>query len=302
MLRSQCEENNETMQDVLGQFLELNIIKDEDEKGETKEHDTNSSSHFKIMSTGIPVITFDLAIKQQVVEECLEARHVGLTCICLSNNLDDKLLLVCLTTEFKIFVFQTKKEDDIEMLKIIFHQLKDDLAFYVLQGQHVSSSLKRRGIILDNNVIDLTTFDLFYRMREMAVCGSSPQPEVFSMNYLVDNAGLSIRKRVELASFWLGVNLDVCSQEEKFAMKEERPFNELAKMGIRNHAALTRAIGLEIQRRFDKMLDMETNSIFSFGIEADASVINNLEQNEANSFSVLTRELDQIRSNKDSNY
>lgn len=225
----------------------------------------------------------------QIEEDLNHSKHAGLTVI---DEDQESIVVICLTTEEKIYVFKPGAEKHVDFLKTKLAE--GSATFYTVDGFYDAKLLDKLGISLYGH-IDLIALDIQlsisdYSHREP---GSNSQ---FSVDFIVDKIKPEILDYQQLLAKWLKANLNPkCSQSELCALKK-LPFDSMAENAIRKRATLVRALGLRMIEEFYSIRDQTSKDIYSVALRADDETRENYERKGDNSFAELSNTLNRCPS------
>lgn len=211
----------------------------------------------------IPVIQYDGQLKEEVLNACIQSEHIGATYIRLGP---EKNILICLTTEDKIYVINMMLTHDVEFLSELLQQ---DLKIYMLGGQYVADRIYSEFELKLISTLDLNTFDIFLSLRKVYLNGLSRNSDRVSLS-LVERCNLRFRNRVELQKYWLQIDLP-----ERDSKREKEETNAIrqdvgsiqAKNVIRFRSFATRALAMAMNDRFEAIQSQDADNLYSFAIE-----------------------------------
>lgn len=209
----------------------------------------------------IPVIQYEDQLRAEILEDCLQAGHIGATYINLGPNQNT---LMCLTTKDKIYVINMMLIDDVEFLRQLL-QLQD-LRIYILGGQYVADRIYRKFHLKLNSLFDLNTFDTFLSLKKKQL----QERTVVKLSLEIAKAfNIKFHDRVKLQRFWLKLDLPDRDQgrelEETEAIRSDMESVQ-AKNVIRYRAFATRALAMTMNDGFDALQHQDTDNLYKFAV------------------------------------
>lgn len=233
----------------------------------------------------MPVILFDDDIKEDIEKDCLKCKDVGLTCI--SKGKGENSFLICITTEDKIYVIDSKYEEHVAFLERLLKKQNDcDLNFYIYKGYESAFRLLTGYGIDLGNTTDISALDVFLSTRKYILSGMVGQYTVESLY----NQRFRYRDRTKLAQYHLGIELPDITREEKADLCKY-PLSCKAQNYIRKMAATTRIIALSILQKLDALIFLDSDHIYSFGACASDEAFEAFESLDDKSYQKLLSRL-----------
>lgn len=210
----------------------------------------------------MPVIFYEEKLRSQVYDYCKDSHLIGLTQIRLGPA---KHILICMTTQHYIIVFEMLQKSHVEMVKYLTTK-ESDLEFSTIRGQFMYLSLLMEFGIKLRNTTDLLAFDIFLSMRKCCLVGAIPGE--YAMQRLLElPEWIRFRNRNELLESWLDVKLppkDTALEKIETQVIKEQPTSVAAKNVIRKRSCFTRSLALKMMEQFDKITYQDVENLYTF--------------------------------------
>lgn len=217
----------------------------------------------------IPVIYYDRSREGELIDTCYRSTHVGLTHIRLDSGND---ILICLTTQTRIFVLDTRHTSHIDMVRKLLTE-NVGIKFYTTRGHFVAFRLFTEFGITCNtsSMTDLTAYEVFLSMRKCCLNGSLTGD--YKMENLIKLKDMiRYHDRWDLTKMYLGVTLpERNKQEEKHETNliRQNIESDEAKEVIRKRACLVNELAVKMEENFQVMTFKDVNNLYSFAHRVD---------------------------------